>query len=36
VVAKVVAKAATRGAIPQHFQHFLFIRDPATETKTPY
>jgi hypothetical protein len=28
--------AATRGAIPQHFQHFLFIHDPATGTKTPY
>jgi hypothetical protein len=28
--------AATRGAIPRHFQHFLFIHDPAAETKTPY
>jgi hypothetical protein len=32
----VVAMAATRGAIPPHFQHFPFIHDPATETKTPY
>jgi hypothetical protein len=31
-----VAMAATRGAIPRHFQHFLFIHDPATETRTPY
>jgi hypothetical protein len=28
--------AATRGAIPPRFQHFLFIHDPAAETKTPY
>jgi hypothetical protein len=27
--------AATRGAIPPHFQHFLFTHDPATETKAP-
>jgi hypothetical protein len=28
--------AATRGAIPPHFQHLLFIHDPAMETTTPY
>jgi hypothetical protein len=32
----VVALAATRGAIPPHFQHFLFSHDPATGTKAPY
>jgi hypothetical protein len=32
----VVTKAAVRGAIAPHFQHFVSIHDPAAGTKTPY